>query len=169
VKSRHALVVLLVVTLASAAFLSAQDAAAPQNASIRQQDMKADVYFLADDLTRGRLVGTPEYALAAEFVKSRFERLGLTPVGPGNSYFHGFNLMVATLGTENSLEVDEGANKRRALVGQDFYPHRFSASGSVRGGLVFAGFGITAPALSWNDYASESNSVAGKIVLILDH
>jgi hypothetical protein len=83
--------VLFVVVGLLGAVVSAQDAgrqgSAPQNASIRKEDMKADVYFLADDLTRGRLVGTPEYALAAEFVKSRFERLGLTPVGPNGSYF----------------------------------------------------------------------------------
>jgi hypothetical protein len=166
VKARFAFV-LFSALVASAAYLAAQDAA-PQNASIRKQDMKADVYFLADDLTRGRLVGTPEYALAAEFVKSRFERLGLTPAGPGGTYFHGFNLMVATLGSENALEVTEGpASTLRARLGQDFYPHRFSASGRVRGGVVFAGFGITAPALSWDDYAGAG--IKGKIVLILDH
>jgi hypothetical protein len=181
VKARLALVVLLFVTLASAAYLAAQEKAAPQNASIRKQDMKADVYFLADDLTRGRLVGTPEYALAAEFVKSRFERLGLTPAGPNGTYFHSFNLMVATLGSEatNTLEIAEGlgpaptsastsaASALRARLGQDFYPHRFSASGRVRGGVVFAGFGISAPALSWDDYAGDA--IKGKIVLILDH
>jgi hypothetical protein len=177
-KVRLALVVLLSVTV-SASYLAAQDAAAradaaPKNASIRKQDMKADVYFLADDLTRGRLVGTPEYALAAEFVKSRFERLGLTPAGPGGTYFHSFNLMVATLGSEatNTLEIAEGsgptsASTLRARLGQDFYPHRFSASGRVRGGLVFAGFGISAPPLGWDDYASPG--IKGKIVLILDH
>jgi Zn-dependent M28 family amino/carboxypeptidase len=175
VKARLAFVLLFVVLLfvaASAAYLAAQEKAAPQNASIRKQDLKADVYFLADDLTRGRLVGTPEYALAAEFVKSRFERLGLTPAGPNGTYFHPFNLMVATLGGENAntLDIAEGsggASTLRARLGQDFYPHRFSATGTARGGVVFAGFGITAPALSWDDYAGEA--VKGKIVLILDH
>ena len=94
-------------------------AAAPQNASIRKQDLKADVYFLADDLTRGRLVGTPEYALAAEFVKSRFERLGLTPAGPGGTYFHSFNLMVATLGGDDRTRwrSTEGPASTRARRG----------------------------------------------------
>ena len=81
---------------------------APQNGSIRKEDLRADLQFLASDLTRGRLVGTPEYALAAEFVRSRFERLGLTPGGPDGSYFHSFNLVTATLGEENLLEIVEG-------------------------------------------------------------
>ena len=67
--------------------LVAQDRA-PQNDSIQQADLKADLFFLAHDLTEGRLVGTRGYALAAEFVKSRFERLGLTPAGEQGSYFH---------------------------------------------------------------------------------
>ena len=61
---------------AFAAALSAQ-AAAPFNESIRLADLKADLYFLAGDGFKGRLVGTPENALAAEFVRSRFERAGL--------------------------------------------------------------------------------------------
>ena len=56
VKARLALV-LSFVTVASATWLAAQEKTAPQNASIRKQDLKADVYFLADDLTRGRASG----------------------------------------------------------------------------------------------------------------
>ena len=51
---RAALVLLLIVPL----LLSAQQLA-PQNDSIRKEDLKADLYFLAHDLTQGRLVGTP--------------------------------------------------------------------------------------------------------------
>ena len=45
---------------------------APFNDSIRVADLKADLFFLAGDGFKGRLVGTPENALAAEFVRSRF-------------------------------------------------------------------------------------------------
>ena len=38
--------------------LVAQDRA-PQNDSIRKEDLQADLFFLAHDLTAGRLVGTP--------------------------------------------------------------------------------------------------------------
>jgi hypothetical protein len=147
--------------------LSAQDRA-PQNDSIRKEDLKADLYFLAHDLTEGRLVVTRGYALAAEFVKSRFERMGLQPVGPDGSYFNPFNLTVATLGSDNALEIIDGkATSIRRLPGQDYYPHRFASSGRVRGEVVFAGFGITAPKLSYDDYRSED--VKGRVVLVLDH
>ena len=141
---------------------------APQNDSIRIEDLKADLSFLAHDLTAGRLVGTPGNALAAEFVKSRFERLGLIPVGPDRSFFQPFNLTVVTLGEDNLLQVvNEGGASMRLRPGHNYYPHRFGMSGTVKGPVVFAGFGITAPALSYDDYRGES--MKGKIVLILDH
>jgi hypothetical protein len=54
---------------------------APCNESIRQQDLKADLYFLASDAFQGRLTGTAGNNLAAEFIASRFERLGLKRMG----------------------------------------------------------------------------------------
>jgi hypothetical protein len=159
---RAALILLLFVPVLAAQQL------APQNDSIRKDDLKADLFFLAHDLTQGRLVGTPGNALAAEFIKSRFERLGLAPAGADGSFFQTFNLVVAGLGADNSLEVvDADQISTRLQPGQDYYPQRFSGSARVKGPLVFAGFGITAPALKYDDYRGDS--VKGKIVLILDH
>src|SRR5262245_20438514 len=147
--------------------LAAQERA-PQNDSIRKEDLKPDLYFLAHDLTRGRLVGTPEVELAAEFVRSRFERLGLTPAGSDGSYFHSFNLNTMSLGADNAVDIIESDQATiRLRVGQDFYPHRFGASGRIKGPLVFVGFGITSPALQYDDYRGAD--VKGKIVLVLDH
>jgi len=154
--------------LVLATFLQAQADKAPFNDSIRVADLKADLYFLAGDGFKGRLVGTPENALAAEFVRSRFERAGLRPAAAGSSFIQPVNLMVATLGQENLLEI-AGADgtSMRLRPEQDFYPQRFSASGRVRAPLVYAGFGITSAALSYDDYAADR--VKGRIVLILEH
>jgi Zn-dependent M28 family amino/carboxypeptidase len=142
-------------------------ARAPQNDSILQEQLRADLFFLAGDAMRGRLTDTDENRAAADYIRSRFERAGLAPAGPGNSYFQAYNLMTATLGDGNALEVvigDGGA--RRLRSGQEFYPHRFSASGRAAGNAVFVGFGISAPHLQYDDYAGD---LKGKIVLALDH
>jgi hypothetical protein len=163
---RKALVVVLGVTVA--AILQAQGDKVPFNDSIRIADLKADLFFLAGDGFKGRLVGTPENALAAEFVRSRFERAGLKPAGANESFIQPVNLMIATLGRENLLEVvGADGTTMRLRPEQDFYPQRFSASGHVRAPLVYAGFGITQPALSYDDYAGDR--VKGRVVLILDH
>jgi len=148
------------------AVLNAQNRA-PQNESIRQSDLRADLFFLAGDSLRGRLTDTEENRAAADFIKSRFERMGLKPAGPNNSYYQPYNLMTATLGEGNALEITSDAGGSRHLrEGQEFYPHRFGASGHVAAPVVFAGFGISAPQWQYDDYNGD---VKGKIVLALDH
>lgn len=87
--------------------LSAQEHA-PQNDSIRQSDLRADLFFLAGDAMRGRLTNTEENRAAADFIASRFARLGLKPAGRDNSYFEPYNIMTAALGEGNGLDVVTG-------------------------------------------------------------
>jgi Zn-dependent M28 family amino/carboxypeptidase len=140
---------------------------APQNGSIRKEDLHADLFFLAGDSMQGRLTNTETNRAAADFIASRFERMGLNPAGPNHSYFQPFNLMTATLGDGNALAIVGSDGSRRHLTaGQEFYPHRVSASGQVTAPVAFVGFGISAPHLGYNDYNGD---VKGKFVLALDH
>ena len=158
------------VCVAAAVHVAAQQPA-PQNGSIRQEDLRADLFFLAGDSLRGRLTDTEENRAAADFIRSRFERMGLKGAGPNGSFFQPYNLMTATLpsspGAVNVLEIQYGAGQTRQLrASQEFYPHRYSGSGTATGPVVFAGFGISAPHLGYDDYNGD---VKGKIVLALDH
>lgn len=140
---------------------------APQIDSIRREQLKADVYFLAGDSLRGRLTGTPEYRIAADYLASRYERLGLKPVG-GESLFHRFDLVLSRLGTvsNNRLAIGGGGAQRTMKLLEDFYPLIFSADGQAEGGVAFAGYGITAEKLGWDDY--QGANIAGEIVFILE-
>ena len=161
---RQSLSLILVAVFAAA--LSAQTAA-PFNDSIRLAELKADLYYLAGDGFKGRLVGTPENALAADYVRSRFERAGLKPGAPNGAFVQPTQLMVATLGERNSLAVSlPGGTTLDQKPEQDFYPQRFSASGSIKAPVVYAGFGIHAPALGYDDYGDR---VKGRVALILEH
>src|SRR5438034_6285929 len=148
----------IAVTVACAVSPAAQTRA-PQNESIRQDDLRADLFFLAGDSMRGRLTDTEENRAAADFIRSRFERMGLKPAGPNGSYFQPYNLMTATLAaapSSNVLEVMGADGATRELrAGQDFYPQRISASGVASGPVVFAGFGISAPQLGYDDYNGD--------------
>jgi len=142
---------------------------APQNDSIRQDDLRADLFFLAGDSLRGRLTDTEENRAAADYIRSRFERMGLKPAAPGGSYFQPYNLTVASLGDDNALDVAAATGDgptRHLRTGQEFYPHRASASGRAAGAVVFAGFGISAPQLHYDDLAGN---LKGQIVLVLEH
>lgn len=159
---RKPVIIMIFALISFSSLLTAQTAAtAPQNESIRKDEMMADMVFLTSDLLKGRLAGTPEVYLSAEFIRARFARIGLKPVS-GDSYYQDFWLIAASLAAENSLEVRLGANQSLKLrPGQDYYPQRFSANSRVSGQVVFAGFGVRP-----EDFGP---AVKGRIALVLDH
>src|SRR5881275_454444 len=87
------------------ALVSSQSPPAPKNDVITAAKMRADLEFLSGDGFRGRLTDTPENALALEWVKSRFQWLGLKPMGANGSYFLPYDLSIGILGTGNELTV----------------------------------------------------------------
>src|SRR3989442_14429852 len=101
--------------IAVLAGLASAQQRAPQNDSIRQDDLRADLFFLAGDSLRGRLTDTEENRAAADFIRSRFERMGLKPAAPNNSYFQAYNLTTATLGDGNALDIIVAAGASRHL------------------------------------------------------
>lgn len=139
--------------------------AAPGNDTIRADQLRADLFFIASDEMRGRLTQTRENALTASFIRSRFERLGLEPAA--ESFYHPFRLVASRLALDNDLELlrDHGTTLR-AQLGQSYFPLRFSATGSVEAEVVFAGYGIRAPKVEHDDY--RGGPLGGKIVLVLD-
>ncbi|MBV6520535.1 MAG: hypothetical protein MNPFHGCM_00651 [Gemmatimonadaceae bacterium] len=157
---------LVLVLLAVIARPACGQGSAPAIDLITAAKLRADLTFLAGDGFRGRLTNTPENDLAIEWVKSRFEAFGLKPGGSAGSYFMPYNLMTATLGGTNQLQVSIGGGTATYAIGTDFYPHRFSASGQTTAPVVFAGFGISASALGHDDLAGD---VRGKILLVLNH
>lgn len=161
-------VLVLAVALAGLA-ASAADERAPFIESIRQQDLRADLFFLASDEMQGRLTDTLTNRLAAAWIASRFERLGLTPAGPDGSYEQPYALVTASLGrrpTRLALTAADGTRRELAHL-TDFYTHRFSPTTRAEGPIVFAGFGIVAPARGHDDL--RGNLVKGAVLLVLDH
>ena len=154
----------LAVTAFSTAIWSQEPA--PHNDAITAAKLRADLMFLGGDSFRGRLTNTPENNLALEWVASRFEAFGLKGAGAGGSYYQPYNLITATLGDGNELAIATDGALTRYTVGSDFYPHRHSVSGRVSAPIVFAGYGISAPTLGYDDLAPD---VKGKILLVLDH
>ena len=162
---------LAVAVIACSTTLAAQQPRAPMIESITQADLRSDLFFVAGDAMRGRLTDTNETRATADYIRARFERAGLKPAA-GNSLFHNYNLMTATLGEGNSVSVATNVSggvvtgSREFKSGQEFYPQRFSASGAVTARVMFAGFGIVAPQWTHDDY---KDAVRGAIVMVLDH
>ena len=122
------------------------------------------VKFLSSDEMKGRGDGSPELDMAADYIASQFRTLGFRPMGDDNTYFQKFQLTTgATLGPNNELEI----NGNEVKIKEEFVPITFSNTASFNGPLFFAGYGITAPDLHYDDYAGVN--VNGKIVVVLRH
>lgn len=127
--------------------------------------MLEQVKTLADPVMEGRGSGTPGADLAAAHVAAVFKSAGLAPAGEGDSYFQSFSVPTGLhLGATNTLAVAAPGGKTFTL-GADFTPVSVSANGSTTGEIVFAGYGITAPDLGYDDYAGID--VRDKVVVVL--
>lgn len=117
----------------------------------------------------GRLTGTPEYRLTAQWVADRLKEWGIRPGGEGGTYFQEFPAPYTSVDSAGSVvflvKDGSGALKERPLLFPDeYFPGSNSASGKVEGEVVYVGFGITAPELKYDDY--RGITAKGKIVLV---
>ncbi|WP_279426344.1 M20/M25/M40 family metallo-hydrolase [Anaeromyxobacter terrae] len=120
----------------------------------------AEVAWLADPAREGRGVGTAGGDEAARWIAERFREAGLAPA-LGGGYLQEFQAPFrATLEARNALAIGEAP----LALGEDFLPFGFSDDGAVEAEVVFAGHGITALDLGYDDYAGLD--VKGKIVLV---
>jgi hypothetical protein len=124
-----------------------------------------EVKTLSAPETEGRGSGTPGADLAARHIAERFRQAGLVPGGEGGSYRQPFSVPTGIrLGAANDLTLVAPA-ARALRLGADFVPLPVSADGHATAALVFAGYGITAPDLGYDDYAGLD--VRDRIVLVM--
>lgn len=135
---------------------------------VKPEDIKAHIAYLADDKLKGRLPGTEGYQLAVDYVIDQYKAMGIEPGGENGTYLQLVRLRKATPGPDAKLISTDSKGKQEQLVlGKDFavYPNLENPRVSVEAPLVFAGYGISAPELGYDDYADLD--VKGKIVVIV--
>jgi len=162
--SRIGVAVEILVTAVLVSGCTAADGVAPFNDSITESALTSDLYVLSHDSMAGRLVGSPELDRTSDWIRSRFESLGLEPAGDNGTYDQHFDLAWFSLGSGNRLTVSGAGGARQP--GNGWTPTNVSATGSASGAVVFAGFGIVEPRLDFDDY--QGVDVRGKVVLVLE-
>jgi Zn-dependent M28 family amino/carboxypeptidase len=130
--------------------------------------LEAHVRYLADDRLRGRLPGTPGYQLAVDYVIAQLKQNGVQPAGEKGTYTQAVRLRRAFVepGATLSYQPANGAAQPLAFGSAiTVYPNPGQAEVAVTGApLVFAGYGISAPELKYDDYAGLD--VKGKVVVL---
>ena len=160
---------LSLVVLAFLASAQAQQAAPAGVATgfntIREDTLRADLTFLASDALQGRMSLQTGDEVAIQWIASEFAKAGLKPVANG-SFLQPVELIEYRGDRENSyVALQRGGSQSVWRFPDAFGAYR--ADVHVTANVVFAGVGITAPELHYDDY--QGIDAHGKIVLIFDH
>jgi hypothetical protein len=167
--ARSVFVVAIVMSLlvGSRSVSASGDAADEAMSSIRPEAIRADMRFLSDDLLEGRGTATRGYELAAKFMATQFEGLGLQPAGDNGTYFQNVPLRSQRPDESKTTFTLTRAGKEESLAFREDYILRGDpgrAEISVEAPVVFVGFGVTAPEQGYDDY--KGIDTKGKIVAI---
>lgn len=143
---------------------------------IQPETLLGHIKFLASDDLQGRGNGSAGLEQAVDYIAAQFKAAGLRPGGGNGDWFQPFDLTAGlSVGEGNTLVVRAGGQSVRLSLGESYYPLAAtptdgpsSASADLNGlPLVFAGYGISAAASNYDDYAGLD--VTGKAVLIFSH
>ena len=136
---------------------------------VKPEAIKAHIAYLADDRLLGRKAGTPGYQMAVDYVAGQLKTLGVQPAGENGTFIQKVRLRRAFLQPGATFAAREWQGTTLALApGQDYvlYPNpELPATRVADAPLAFAGYGISAPELGYDDYAGLD--VKGKVVVIV--
>ncbi|RNI28341.1 M28 family peptidase [Rufibacter immobilis] len=134
---------------------------------VKPNALKAHIQYLADDKLQGRLPGTPGYQIAVDYVVQQLKDLNVQPAGENNTYLQKVRIRKAYTGNGATFTLISDQKETALVQGRDFafYPNPQTPSVQVEAPLAFAGYGITAPEVGYDDYAKLD--VKGKVVVVL--
>jgi hypothetical protein len=137
--------------------------------SISSHDLLEYVKVQCDEKYAGRLTGTAEYQECAEWLASMFREWGLKPAGENGTWFQWFEIPYTLVHPDCGVSLHLKQGKEGTLLKNykyvsEYMPGSTSGSGEVTAEVIYAGYGITAPEIGYDDYAGID--VRGKIILI---
>ena len=140
--------------------------AAPAGEQVNRERMRADLEFLCSPPIEGRASLSRGADASAWFLASEMRKIGLQPAA-GTGFLQRFDVVPLRLDPErSSIQVVGSGAGQTFAAGSVFFPEPGRPI-DLTLGVVFAGYGITAPELGYDDYAGLE--VTGKAVLVFDH
>jgi hypothetical protein len=132
-------------------------------AAISPEEAYNIVKTLAGPEFGGRLTGHPGYTAAAQWAAKKLAAWGLRPISGKDGYLQPYPSPYTVIDrAEMTVLLPEGRpdpstaptyREMKLLPEKDFLPLLFSDSGDRTAETVFAGWGISAPELGYDDYA----------------
>lgn len=137
---------------------------------IREQDTKAIVSYLASEEFKGRFTGSEEEKVYTQKIADLFTSWGLVPAD-GKNFIQTFEFISGVTAGQKNLAEFKGRFEQSLKLNEDYQLISYSKNGAFNAApVVFAGFGIKAPAHSeFSGFDSYKDlDVKGKWVVILD-
>ncbi|NVO32891.1 M28 family peptidase [Hymenobacter sp. P5342] len=136
-------------------------------AQVRPEAMRAHVAYLADDRLLGRKPGTPGYQMAVDYVVAQLKERDVEPAGENGGFTQRVRLRRATVRPGASASYQPAGNAAGLpLDAISLLPHPEQPTAQLSAtGLVFAGYGISAPGENYDDY--QGLDARGKVVVVL--
>lgn len=137
--------------------------------SIRAPDSASYLAFISAVELEGRDTPSKGQAVARRYIESLYRTWGIIPLGDpadrGRSYEQGIPMVIKKYGPGTSLELVSAPTTQRYEAERDFsFVMGADFAGTIDGPVVFAGYGVSAPDLGYDDFAGVD--VRNKIVLV---
>jgi len=133
--------------------------------AIHESNLRADLNFLSCDALQGRMSLTLGDEVAVQWIAAEFAKAGLKPAF-GDSYLQPVPVIEYRADrTQSYLKIVRGVVETQ--VRPPDVLGAFKRDVDLKANVAFAGFGITAPELGYDDY--KGLDVHGRIVLVFDH
>lgn len=147
-------------------FTTACNSQSVLNKEITSKEISTHIEYLASDEMSGRFSGSKEIKVAANYLMQEFQSYGLKPLFTSNQYFQEFEFITdISMTSENEITLNIKGKKIPIKLHDGFTPAPFARESYAQSDLVFVGYGISAPKLSYDDY--EGVDVKDKIVIAL--
>jgi Zn-dependent M28 family amino/carboxypeptidase len=128
--------------------------------------VRAHMEFLADDLLEGREAGTRGYELAVRYVSAALRSAGVEPAGDNGTFSQAITFRTSRLVNARIAMTPRGGQPSAfEPLEAAVLPNAEKAAEEITASVVYAGFGVTAPELQYDDYAGLD--ARGKIVVLL--
>lgn len=118
--------------------------------TVAKSEIKGHIYFLTDDLLKGRATGTPENKIAASYLANVLRGYGVKPNPKTGTYYQPFELNKISAPNSVELLIDGTEYKNVAYIKTAALEYKKDA--------VYLGFGLE------DDY--KNRDVKGKILLL---
>ena len=118
--------------------------------TVKKSNIEGHIYFLADDLLKGRATGTPELKIAASYLANTLRGYGVKPNPKTGNYYQEVKLKRVSPPSDVIIQINDTKINDYALI--------FPSPVSVQNDALFLNYGLA------DDYAEKN--VNGKIIVI---